>query len=92
MLENRDIVVQRFTNVFTTGHRWDMKTVELNNTSTHQHLSYHRHELVGVSYNSLHPDSMRELQTKPRLVTSSDSDKSSILPLWLQTWVHTILS
>ena len=34
MPENRDIVVQGTTNVFTTGHSLDMKTIELDNTST----------------------------------------------------------
>ena len=98
MPENRNIVVQRTTNAFTTGHSRDMKTIELDNTSTPRHLGYRRHELAGVSFHHrLHPDSMRELQAKPRLVTSSDSDKSSILPLRLQTmsggylWVHTVL-
>ena len=52
MPENRDIVVQRTTNAFTTGHSQDMKTIELDNTSTPRQLGYRRHKLAGVSFAS----------------------------------------
>ena len=97
MPENREIVVQGATNVFTTVHGLDMKILELDDNGE-RHLGYRRHELLGVSfYHLLHPDSMRELQAKHRLVTGAESDKSSILLLRLQQehggylWVHTVL-
>jgi len=97
MPENREIVVQGATNVFTTVHQLDMKTLEVDDNGE-RHLGYRRGELLGVSfYHLLHPDSMRELQAKHRLVTGAESDKSSILLLRLQKedgsflWTHSVL-
>jgi len=84
MPENREIVVQGATNVFTTVHSLDMKILEVDENGE-RHLGKSGSDLVGVSlYNLVHPDSMRELQSKHRLVTGSESDKSSILLLRLQ--------
>eukprot|EP00090_Calanus_glacialis_P004659 TRINITY_DN13513_c0_g1_i1.p1 TRINITY_DN13513_c0_g1~~TRINITY_DN13513_c0_g1_i1.p1 ORF type:complete len:542 (+),score=71.21 TRINITY_DN13513_c0_g1_i1:172-1797(+) len=97
MPENREIVVQGATNVFTTVHSLDMKMIEIDDNGE-RHLGYSRHDLLGVSlYHLLHPDSMRELQAKHRLVTGAESDKSSILLIRLQKekgsfiWVHTVM-
>ncbi|ROT69970.1 Neuronal PAS domain-containing protein 4 [Penaeus vannamei] len=55
------------------------------------YLGYNRSSLAGVSwYHLIHPENMREAQTKHRLITTSEQDRSCIVLLRLQaaggTW------
>uniref|UniRef100_A0A182N6I6 PAS domain-containing protein n=1 Tax=Anopheles dirus TaxID=7168 RepID=A0A182N6I6_9DIPT len=62
------------------------------------HLGYSRSELQGVSwYQLLHWESTREAQSKHRLITQSEQDRSCILLVRMQRrqsdflWVHVVL-
>ncbi|XP_014287539.1 PAS domain-containing protein cky-1 [Halyomorpha halys] len=97
MPETRECVVQGATNVFTTIHSMDMKFVHVDRNGE-WHLGFPRSELQGASwYQLLHWDSMREAQSKHRLITQSEQDRSCILLVRVQRrsgdwlWVHTVL-
>ncbi|XP_069187369.1 PAS domain-containing protein cky-1-like [Procambarus clarkii] len=97
MPETRESVVQGATNVFTSVHTLDMKFLNLDRNGEF-HLGYSRSSLAGVSwYHLLHPENMREAQTKHRLITTSEQDRSCILLVRLQAaggtwrWVHCVL-
>lgn len=97
MPETRECVVQGATNIFTSIHSMDLKITQIDANGEH-HLGYSKHDLHGVSfYHLLHPDCMREVQSKHRLTTQSENDRSCILLLRLQKqdgswlWVHTVL-
>ncbi|GLH10218.1 Protein similar [Gryllus bimaculatus] len=97
MPETRECVVQGATNVFTSIHSMDMKFMHIDKNGEF-HLGFPRAELQGVSwYQLLHWDCMREAQSKHRLITQSEQDRSCILLLRLQRrtgdwlWVHCVL-
>jgi len=97
MPETRECVVQGNTNIFTSIHSMDLKITQIDANGEH-HLGYSKHDLHGVSfYHLVHPDCMREVQSKHRLITQSENDRSCILLLRLQKqdgswlWVHTVL-
>nr|XP_045595566.1 single-minded homolog 2-like [Procambarus clarkii] len=97
MPETRESVVQGATNVFTSVHTLDMKFLNLDRNGEF-YLGYSRSSLAGVSwYHLLHPENMREAQTKHRLITTSEQDRSCILLVRLQAaggtwrWVHCVL-
>ncbi|XP_069697821.1 uncharacterized protein dysf [Periplaneta americana] len=97
MPETRECVVQGATNVFTSIHSMDMKFMHIDKNGEF-HLGYPRTELQGASwYHLLHWDCMREAQSKHRLITQSEQDRSCILLLRLQRrpgdwlWVHCVL-
>ncbi|XP_076069659.1 uncharacterized protein LOC143041546 isoform X2 [Oratosquilla oratoria] len=95
--ETRECVVQGATNVFTSVHTMDMKFLHLDRNGEF-YLGYSRGSLAGVSwYHLLHPENMREAQSKHRLITSSEQDRSCIVLVRLQAaggswrWVHSVL-
>ncbi|RZF32691.1 hypothetical protein LSTR_LSTR004119 [Laodelphax striatellus] len=97
MPETRECVVQGATNVFTSIHAMDMKFLHIDKNGEF-HLGFPRNELQGISwYQLLHWDCMREAQSKLRLITQSEQDRSCILLLRLQRragdwlWVHCVL-
>nr|CAD7427922.1 unnamed protein product [Timema monikensis] len=97
MPETRECVVQGATNVFTSIHSMDMKFMHIDKNGEF-HLGYPRSELQGASwYHLLHWDCMREAQSKHRLITQSEQDRSCILLLRLQRrsgdwlWIHCVL-
>ncbi|XP_014242818.1 neuronal PAS domain-containing protein 4 [Cimex lectularius] len=97
MPETRECVVQGATNVFTTIHSMDMKFVHIDRNGE-WHLGFPRSELQGASwYQLLHWESMREAQSKHRLITQSEQDRSCILLIRIQRrggdwlWVHCVL-
>ncbi|XP_058449576.1 neuronal PAS domain-containing protein 4B [Malaya genurostris] len=97
MPETRECVVQGATNVFTTIHSMDMKVVHIDKNGEF-HLGYSRSELQGISwYQLLHWESTREAQSKHRLITQSEQDRSCILLVRMQRrqndfiWVHVVL-
>ncbi|XP_063241628.1 PAS domain-containing protein cky-1 [Bacillus rossius redtenbacheri] len=97
MPETRECVVQGATHVFTSIHSMDMKFLHIDKNGEF-HLGYPRAELQGASwYHLLHWDSMREAQSKHRLITQSEQDRSCILLLRLQRrtgewlWAHCVL-
>nr|XP_029731824.1 uncharacterized protein LOC109423405 [Aedes albopictus] len=97
MPETRECVVQGATNVFTTIHSMDMKIVHIDKNGEF-HLGYNRNELQGISwYQLLHWESTREAQSKHRLITQSEQDRSCILLVRMQRrqndfiWVHVVL-
>ncbi|CAL4248112.1 unnamed protein product, partial [Meganyctiphanes norvegica] len=97
MPETRECVVQGATNVFTSVHTLDMKFINLDKNGEF-YLGYSRSSLAGVSwYHLIHPENMKEAQTKHRLITASEQDRSCILLLRLQVaggtwrWVHCVL-
>ncbi|XP_063853038.1 PAS domain-containing protein cky-1-like isoform X3 [Scylla paramamosain] len=97
MPETRESVVQGATNVFTSVHTLDMKFISLDRNGEF-YLGYSRSSLSGVSwYHLLHPENMREAQTKHRLITTSEQDRACILLVRLQAaggtwrWVHCVL-
>ncbi|XP_066985363.1 neuronal PAS domain-containing protein 4A-like isoform X4 [Macrobrachium rosenbergii] len=97
MPETRESVVLGATNVFTSVHTLDMKFINLDKIGEF-YLGYNRSSLAGVSwYHLIHPENMREAQTKHRLITTSEQDRSCILLLRLQAaggawrWVHCVL-
>ncbi|XP_046972029.1 neuronal PAS domain-containing protein 4A-like [Vanessa cardui] len=97
MPETRECVVHGATNVFTTIHSMDMKILHID-TNGEWYLGWKKSELVDISwYQILHWDSLREAQTKHRLITQSDQDKCCILLVKLQQrsgqflWIHMVL-
>ncbi|CAH0390217.1 unnamed protein product [Bemisia tabaci] len=97
MPETRECVVQGATNVFTAIHSMDMKFIHIDRNGEF-HLGFPRSELQGASwYHLLHWDCMREAQSKHRLITQSEQDRSCILLLRLQrrtgdwVWIHCVL-
>ncbi|KAK3925777.1 Neuronal PAS domain-containing protein 4 [Frankliniella fusca] len=97
MPETRECVVQGATNVFTTIHAMDMTFLHVDKNGEF-HLGFCRSELQSVSwYHLLHWDCMREAQSKHRLITQSEQERSCILLLRLQRrlgdwlWVHCVL-
>uniref|UniRef100_A0A1B0A669 PAS domain-containing protein n=1 Tax=Glossina pallidipes TaxID=7398 RepID=A0A1B0A669_GLOPL len=97
MPETRECVVQGATNVFTAVHSMDMKIVHIDKNGEF-HLGYTRNEIQGVSwYTLIHTDNLREAQSKHRLITQSEQDRSCILLIRMQRsigdfiWVHVVL-
>ncbi|CAG4960144.1 unnamed protein product [Colias eurytheme] len=97
MPETRECVVHGATNVFTTVHAMDMKILHID-TNSEWHLGWDRSSLHGVSwYHLLHPECCKEAQSKHRLITQSEQERSCIALLRLQRrcgqflWVHTVL-
>ncbi|CAM1308858.1 NPAS4 (predicted) [Pycnogonum litorale] len=97
MPETRECVVQGSTNVFTSIHNMDMNFAHLDKNGE-LHLGYTAEELQGKSwYQLLHWDSMKEAQTKHRLITTSEQERSCIMLLRIQKsdgkwiWVHVVL-
>ncbi|XP_068619463.1 PAS domain-containing protein cky-1-like [Battus philenor] len=97
MPETRECVVHGATNVFTTVHAMDMKILHID-TNSEWHLGWDRSSLHGVSwYHLLHPDCCKEAQSKHRLITQSEQERSCIALLRLQRrcgqflWVHAVL-
>ncbi|CAG4955255.1 unnamed protein product [Parnassius apollo] len=97
MPETRECVVHGATNVFTTVHAMDMKILHID-INSEWHLGWDRSSLHGVSwYHLLHPDCCKEAQSKHRLITQSEQERSCIALLRLQRrcgqflWVHTVL-
>ncbi|XP_063529026.1 PAS domain-containing protein cky-1 isoform X2 [Cydia strobilella] len=96
MPETRECVVHGATNVFTTLHTMDMKILHID--TNEWHLGWDRSSLHGVSwYHLLHPDCCKEAQSKHRLITQSEQERSCIALLRLQRrsgqflWVHAVL-
>ncbi|XP_063622987.1 PAS domain-containing protein cky-1-like isoform X2 [Cydia splendana] len=96
MPETRECVVHGATNVFTTLHTMDMKILHID--ANEWHLGWDRSSLHGVSwYHLLHPDCCKEAQSKHRLITQSEQERSCIALLRLQRrsgqflWVHAVL-
>ncbi|ALC46727.1 dys [Drosophila busckii] len=97
MPETRECVVQGATNVFTTIHSMDMKIAHIDKNGEF-HLGYDKATLQGTSwYNLIHSENLREAQSKHRLITQSEQDRSCILLVRMQrssgdyTWVHVVL-
>ncbi|XP_034661995.1 uncharacterized protein LOC117897334 [Drosophila subobscura] len=97
MPETRECVVQGATNVFTTIHSMDMKIAHIDKNGEF-HLGYEKSTLQATSwYNLIHSENLREAQSKHRLITQSEQDRSCILLLRMQrssaeyTWVHVVL-
>ncbi|XP_026331418.1 neuronal PAS domain-containing protein 4-like [Hyposmocoma kahamanoa] len=97
MPETRECVVHGATNVFTTVHAMDMKILHID-ANGEWYLGWKKTELTEVSwYQLLHWDSLREAQSKHRLITQSEQDKCCILLVKLQQrsgqfiWVHVVL-
>ncbi|KAG8182184.1 hypothetical protein JTE90_017135 [Oedothorax gibbosus] len=97
MPETRECVVQGSTSVFTTIHAMDMKFLHID-TIGEFHLGYTKSSLQGVSwYELVHWEHLREAQSKHRLITQSEQERSCIILLRLQDsagrwlWVHVVL-
>ncbi|XP_076316369.1 uncharacterized protein LOC143228849 isoform X2 [Tachypleus tridentatus] len=97
MPETRECVVQGSTSVFTSIHSMDMKFLHIDRNGEF-YLGYTKSSLQGVSwYELLHWDHLREAQSKHRLITQSEQERSCILLLRLQNtagrwiWVHAVL-
>ncbi|XP_073829034.1 neuronal PAS domain protein dysfusion isoform X2 [Musca autumnalis] len=97
MPETRECVVQGATNVFTTIHSMDMKIAHIDKNGEF-HLGYSRGDIQGQSwYGLIHSDNLREAQSKHRLITQSEQDRSCILLVRMQRrqgdfiWVHVVL-
>ncbi|XP_026470600.1 neuronal PAS domain-containing protein 4-like [Ctenocephalides felis] len=97
MPETRECVVHGATNVFTTIHTMDMKVLHVDKNGEF-YLGFTRSELQGASwYQLLHWEIAREAQSKHRLITQSEQDRSCILLLRMQRrtgdwlWVHCVL-
>ncbi|XP_053951924.1 uncharacterized protein LOC128859152 [Anastrepha ludens] len=97
MPETRECVVQGATNVFTTIHSMDMKIAHIDKNGEF-HLGYNKSDIHGHSwYNLLHSENLREAQSKHRLITQSEQDRSCILLVRMQRrqgdfiWVHVVL-
>ncbi|XP_044764762.1 neuronal PAS domain-containing protein 4 isoform X2 [Coccinella septempunctata] len=97
MPETRECVVQGATNVFTSIHSMDMKFIHIDNNGEF-YLGFPRSELQGVSwYRLLHWECTREAQTKHRLITQSEQERSCILLAQFQRrtgewiWMHCVL-
>ncbi|XP_060516032.1 PAS domain-containing protein cky-1 isoform X2 [Cylas formicarius] len=97
MPETRECVVQGSTNVFTSIHSMDMRFIHVDNNGEF-YLGFPRSELRGVSwYRLLHWECTREAQTKHRLITQSEQERSCILLAQFQRrsgewlWMHCVL-
>ncbi|KAK9723151.1 hypothetical protein QE152_g19379 [Popillia japonica] len=97
MPETRECVVQGATNVFTSIHSMDMRFIHIDSNGEF-YLGFPRGDLQGVSwYRLLHWDSTREAQTKHRLITQSEQERSCILLAQFQRrsgdwiWMHCVL-
>ncbi|XP_042894729.1 PAS domain-containing protein cky-1 isoform X2 [Parasteatoda tepidariorum] len=97
MPETRECVVQGSTTVFTTIHSMDMKFLHIDRIGEF-HLGYTKASLQGISwYELVHWDHLREAQSKHRLITQSEQERSCIILLRLQNssgrwlWVHVVL-
>eukprot|EP00093_Oithona_nana_P014106 14106.XXX_142676_122793_1 [CDS] Oithona nana genome sequencing. len=97
MPETRECVVQGATNIFTSIHSMDFKITSIDSNGEY-YLGYKKFDLKGTSwYNLLHPECIKEVQSKHRLITQSENDRSCILLLRLlkqdgsYIWVHTVL-
>ncbi|XP_052754076.1 PAS domain-containing protein cky-1-like [Galleria mellonella] len=97
MPETRECVVHGATNVFTTVHAMDMKILHID-ANGEWYLGWKKQELSDVSwYQLLHWESLRDAQSKHRLITQSEQDKCCILLAKLQQrsgqflWVHIVL-
>ncbi|XP_049821598.1 neuronal PAS domain-containing protein 4 isoform X2 [Aethina tumida] len=97
MPETRECVVQGATNVFTSIHSMDMRFIHIDNNGEF-YLGFPRSDLQGVSwYRLLHWECTREAQTKHRLITQSEQERSCILLAKFQRrsgewlWMHCVL-
>uniref|UniRef100_T1JAN8 Neuronal PAS domain-containing protein 4 n=1 Tax=Strigamia maritima TaxID=126957 RepID=T1JAN8_STRMM len=97
MPETRECVVQGATHVFTSIHSMDMKFIHLD-TNGEFYLGYSKVNIQGLSwYQLVHWEHMREAQSKHKLITQSEQEKSGILLLRLHTragttlWIHAVL-
>ncbi|CAH0562648.1 unnamed protein product [Brassicogethes aeneus] len=97
MPETRECVVQGATNVFTSIHSMDMRFMHIDNNGEF-YLGFQRSDLQGVSwYRLLHWECTREAQTKHRLITQSEQERSCILLAKFQRrsgewlWMHCVL-
>nr|XP_023013762.1 neuronal PAS domain-containing protein 4 [Leptinotarsa decemlineata] len=97
MPETRECVVQGATNVFTSIHSMDMRFIHIDNNGEF-YLGFPRSDLQGVSwYRLLHWECTREAQTKHRLITQSEQERSCILLAQIQRrtgewmWMHCVL-
>ncbi|XP_064215517.1 PAS domain-containing protein cky-1 isoform X5 [Tribolium castaneum] len=97
MPETRECVVQGATNVFTSVHSMDMRFIHIDNNGEF-YLGFPRADLQGVSwYRLLHWECTREAQTKHRLITQSEQERSCILLAQFQRrsgdwiWMHCVL-
>ncbi|XP_023239313.1 neuronal PAS domain-containing protein 4-like isoform X1 [Centruroides sculpturatus] len=97
MPETRECVVQGSTNVFTSIHSMDMKFLHIDSIGEF-HLGYRKSNLQGLSwYELVHCDHLREAQSKHRLITQSEQERSCILLIRLESqsrkwiWVHVVL-
>ncbi|RWS27082.1 neuronal PAS domain-containing protein 2-like protein [Leptotrombidium deliense] len=97
MPETRECVVQGSTNVFTSIHSMDMKYLHIDRNGEF-HLGCTKNSVQGISwYDFVHWENLREAQSKHRLITQSEQERSCILLLRLQTsshnwiWVHIVL-
>lgn len=97
MPETRECVVQGATNVFTSIHSMDMRFMHIDNNGEF-YLGFPRSDLQGVSwYRLLHWECTREAQTKHRLITQSEQERSCILLAQFQRrsgdwiWMHCVL-
>ncbi|XP_050313606.1 PAS domain-containing protein cky-1 isoform X2 [Anthonomus grandis grandis] len=97
MPETRECVVQGATNVFTSIHSMDMRFIHIDNNGEF-YLGFTRSELQGRSwYRLLHWNCTREAQTKHKLITQSEQERSCILLAQMQRrtgdwiWMHCVL-
>ncbi|CAH1158489.1 unnamed protein product [Phyllotreta striolata] len=97
MPETRECIVQGATNVFTSIHSMDMRFIHID-TNGEFYLGFPRSDLQGVSwYRLLHWECTREAQTKHRLITQSEQERSCILLAQFQRrtgewlWMHCVL-
>ncbi|XP_059095501.1 PAS domain-containing protein cky-1-like isoform X1 [Tigriopus californicus] len=97
MPETRESIVQGATNIFTSVHELDMRIVSIDGNGEY-YLGYKSADVVGLSwYNLLHPESVKDIETKHRLITQSESDRSCICLVRLQQaegtwiWCHTVI-
>ncbi|XP_064484616.1 PAS domain-containing protein cky-1-like isoform X2 [Ornithodoros turicata] len=97
MPETRECVVQGSTSVFTSIHGMDMKFLHIDRNGEF-HLGYQKSSLQSISwYELVHWEHLREAQSKHRLITQSEQERSCILLVRLQArrgnwiWVHVVL-
>ena len=97
MPETRECVAQGNTTVFTSIHSLDMRFINLDRNGEF-YLGYNKSTINGLSwYDLVHWENLREAQSKHRLITQSEQEKSCILLLRLETadhrwiWVHSVL-
>ncbi|XP_022645666.1 neuronal PAS domain-containing protein 4A-like isoform X2 [Varroa destructor] len=97
MPETRECVVQGSTHVFTSIHSMDMKILHLDRNGEF-HLGYQKSSLQGVSwYELVHWDHLSDVQSKHKLITQNEQERSCIVLLRLQSlnrgwiWIHCVL-